>query len=223
MVRSKAVVSVAAVLAGAGALFLSAPAAGGASRHDTDVTIVQGIPEKSVDVYVGMHKVASALTFGAVTTDAVAPGHYDISFRLHGMAEHTKAFATAMEMLAPRANDAFVLNAGQGGRASVAVFMNPTGHVPMGDGRVIVRNVAHGGAVDVYLNAKREEKHLAEGDSTMAMSVKAGMYSLKLDATGTMHSLVGPVHLTVKDGDTVVAYLLGSKQDSMLRVAVENY
>lgn len=223
MSRRDLVLPVAALLAVAGAFAATAPAAGGAMRENTEVTVVQGIPGKVLDVYVGMHKLDSGLKFGSVATSMIAPGHYDISFRLHGMAETTKPVATLMERLLAGSNDALVLGLGKTNKAAVSVFMNPTSHVAMGDGRVIVRNVAHAGAVDVYLNAKREEKALAEGESTMALPVKAGMYSLKLDASGTMRSLVGPTHITVKDGGTVIAYFLGSEMNKMVRVDVESY
>ena len=210
------------ITAGAFAPLLVNTAAQAASVP-AEVTVIHGIPNTPVDVYVNGKLTLPDFTFGKVAGPLALPaGSYAIAVRPHG----------APSTSAPILSDSVALTAGEDatvvadltatGSPTLSVFANPTTPVAMGDARVIVRHLAEAPGVDVYAGTSKVVTDLVNPNQA-TLVVPAGHVSVSVDVTGTTTTVIGPASFNFKAGTTTVIYAIGSAAGRTLTVAVQSY
>lgn len=211
------------------ALTLAAPAAAVAATSATaadgnaTVTVVHGIPDTPVDVYVDGSKALSGFTFKTVTAPISLPaGAHAIAVRKAGDPASAAPILTANPSLPAGANATVVANLTAAGKPTLTPFVNPTSSVPDGMARVVVRHTAAAPAVDVLAGGKAVISGLSNPNEKMLM-VPAGSLSVSVAAAGTTTPVIGPVPLDLASGSTTIVYAVGSLADKNLTAVAQTY
>lgn len=211
----------------AGAALAVAPlaAAGTASAASgtAQVTVVHGIPDTAVDVYVDGAKALSGFTFKTVTGPISLPaGSHDVAVRKAGDAKSAAPILVTKATLTAGENATIVANLTADGKPTLTPFVNPTTAVPAGMGRLVVRHTAAAPAVDVLAGGKAVISGLTNPDEK-ALMVPAGTVDASVAAAGTTKPVIGPVSLDLKSGTTTVVYAIGSLKDDNLTAVTQTY
>jgi len=204
---------------------VAALAATGASAADGNatVTVVHGIPDTPVDVYVDGSKALSDFTFKTVTAPISLPaGAHAVAVRKAGDPKSAAPILSANPSLPAGANATIVANLTAGGKPTLTPFVNPTSSVPDGMARVVVRHTAAAPAVDVLAGGKPVITSLSNPNEKMLM-VPAGSLSASVAAAGTTKPVIGPVPLNLASGSTTVVYAVGSLADKNLTAVAQTY
>lgn len=206
------------VLAATGAAALPAQAASTAT-----VTVVHGIPDTPVDVYVDGKQAISDFTFKTVTDPISLPaGSHDIQVRPAGAAAGSKPILQLSPDLPAGANATVVAYLTADGKPALKPFVNPTTAVPDGMGRLVVRHTAAAPAVDILAGGEPVITKLTNPNEKMPM-VPAGTVSASVAAAGTTKPVIGPVDLPVESGKTLVVYAIGSLEKGNLTAVTQSY
>src|SRR4051794_16499725 len=187
------------------------------------VTVVHGIPDTPVDVYVDGAKALPNFTFKTVTGPISLPaGSHDIAVRKAGDPSSAKPILTTKATLADGQNATIVANLKANGDPTLTPYINPTTAVPSSMGRLVVRHTAAAPAVDVLAGGKPVISGLENPDEKSLM-VPAGTVSASVAAAGTTDPVIGPVSLSLKGGTTTVVYAIGSLEDKNLTAVTQTY
>jgi hypothetical protein len=213
-----------AVLVGAGVLAATGLAALPAQAADTaTVTVVHGIPDTPVDVYVDGKEALSDFTFKTVTDPISLPaGSHDIEVRPAGAASGSAPILELSPDLPAGANATVVAYLTADGKPALKPFVNPTTAVPDGMGRLVVRHTAAAPAVDVLAGGEPVITKLTNPNEKMLM-VPSGTVSASVAAAGTTDPVIGPVDLPVQSGQTLVVYAIGSLEGDTLTAVTQSY
>jgi predicted cupin superfamily sugar epimerase len=213
---------VAVALATSGApLLLSTPAH--AASAPAEVTVVHGIPNTPVDVYVDGKLALPDFTFGSVAGPlALPPGTYAIAIRAHGAAASSAPVLSQRVAVTSGENASIVADLTASGSPALSVFANPTTSVPVGDARVIVRHLAEAPGVDVYAGTSKVAADLTNPNQA-TLVVAAGKVAVSVDVTGTTTTVIGPATFHFLAGRTTIIYAIGSAVGKTLTVAVQKY
>ncbi|MGL5857266.1 MAG: DUF4397 domain-containing protein [Angustibacter sp.] len=207
-----------------GALASLAIAASPAQAADgATVTVVHGIPDTDVDVYVNDKKTLPGFTFKTVTDPLSLPaGSYSIDIRKAGDPASADPILSTKADLTAGANVTLVAHLEAGGDPTVTAFVNPTTAVPAGMERVIVRHTAAAPAVDVLAGDKAIIENLSN-PKEKALMVPKGSVSVAVAAAGTTDPVIGPVTLDLKGASTTVVYAIGSLDAENLTAVTQTY
>ncbi len=204
----------------AGAAFF-APSA---SAADTaKVTVVHGIPDLKVDVYVDGKVALEDFTYKTVTPEISLPaGDRKIDIRPAGAAASSKAVLSTTATVTAGLNATIVANLSADGKPAANIFVNPTTAIPDKMGRIIVRHTAAAPAVDILAGGKAVIKGLSNPNEK-AIMVPAGTVQASVAAAGSTTPLLGPLPVAVEGGKTTVVYAIGSLKDKNITAVVQTY
>jgi len=206
-------------LAAGAAVAAPAQAASGTAA----VTIVHGIPNTPVDVYANGKKILSGFTFKTVTSPLSLPaGGYTIDVRKAGAAATSAPILAATEQVPAGANLTIVADLTAAGKPALTPFVNDTGAVGDGKGRLVVRHTAEAPAVDVYAGTTKAISGLTNGQQ-QALPVPAGSVSAKVTLAGQTAAVIGPVSVPVTAGMGTVVYAVGSAAGHTLTAVTQQY
>ena len=215
-------VALVAALSATGAFAVSGVAS--ASSAKAEVTVVHGIPNTPVNVYVNNKLTLKDFVFGKVAGPlSLAPGRYSLAVRAYGSAATSKPILSATVRLTAGENASVVANLTATGTPELSVFANPTAAVMSGDARVIVRHVAEAPGVDVYAGATTSPAVITDllNGKSATVTVPAGTYPISVYATGmTTSPVLGPDSLTFAAGQTYIIYAIGSATASPATITV---
>ncbi len=211
----------------AGAALVVAPLAvvGSASAATgmAQVTVVHGIPDTPVDVYVDGAKALSDFTFKTVTGPISLPaGPHDVAVRKAGDPKSAAPILKATATLTAGENATIVANLTADGKPALTPFVNPSTAVPSSMGRLVVRHTAAAPAVDVLAGGKAVISGLTNPKSASLM-VPAGTVAASVAAAGTTKPVIGPVSLALKGGSTTIVYAIGSLSGGTLTAVTQTY
>jgi len=213
-----------AVLAGVALVPLAAAAAPASAATGTaTVTVVHGIPDTPVDVYVDGAKALPDFTFTTVTPPISLPaGSHAIAVRPAGASATSSPILTADAALTAGQNVTIVANLTAAGKPALTPFVNPTTAVPSSMGRLIVRHTAAAPAVDVLAGGTAVISGLTNPNEK-ALMVPAGTVSASVAAAGTTAPVIGPVAVDLKGGSTTIVYAIGSLDGKTLTAVTQTY
>jgi hypothetical protein len=197
----------------------TATAAGGTAK----VTVVHGIPDTDVDVYVDGKKALPDFKFKTVTDQIALPaGSHDIAVRKAGDASSAKPILTTKATLNSGDNATIVANLKADGSPTLTAFANPTTAVPSAMGRLVVRHTAAAPAVDVLAGGKPVIEKLTNPNEK-ALMVPKGTVQASVAAAGTTDPVIGPLPIELKGASTTIVYAIGSLKDKNLTAVVQTY
>ena len=219
--------SAVAALATAFTVLISGPAGAASSAPgDAHVTVVHGIPNLPVDIYVNGTDILPDFKFGTVSpTLSVPPGTYSVQVKAAGTSTillHATARLTGGE------NATIVANLTAAGTPTLTEFANPTTPAPAGDAWVLVRHTAQAPGVDVYAGSTKVIDDLTNPNSAGPLAVPAGTLPVSVavhPSTSATAPVIGPVDLPLTAGHVYIAYAVGSATSTpgTLTAVVQSY
>ena len=174
------------------------------------VTVIHGVPDLTVDVYVNDELTLESFAPKTVTDPIELPaGDYDIAIYPADADPASGDPAISGSVTLPAGADASVIaHLGADGTPMLSAFVNDVSDIAAGNTRVVVRHTAAAPAVDVLANGNVLVPGLANPDSAAA-DVPAGSYAVSLAPAGTSDIVFGPVDLDLKAGTEYIVYATG--------------
>ncbi|MGC3860053.1 DUF4397 domain-containing protein [Micromonospora chersina] len=215
--RAAAIGAVSALtFAGVGAATMS-PAYAASSK----VSVVHGIPDTPVDVYVNGRKTLDNFKPGDVAGPLTLPeGKYDIALTKPGEAVD-KAILTVDDAAVPGgANISLAAHLSADGKPRITPFVNDVSKVDAGRARLVVRHTAAAPAVDVRAGGKPVFENLTNPKEAKA-DVAAGTVKADVVLAGTDTVAIGPADLNLKEGTATIVYAIGSAEAKNLTVVAQ--
>ncbi|MGW4294141.1 DUF4397 domain-containing protein [Micromonospora chersina] len=215
--RAAAIGAVSALtFAGVGAATMS-PAYAASSK----VSVVHGIPDTPVDVYVNGKKTLDSFKPGDVAGPLTLPeGKYDIALTKPGEAVD-KAILTVDDAAVPGgANISLAAHLSADGKPRITPFVNDVSKVDAGRARLVVRHTAAAPAVDVRAGGKPVFENLTNPKEAKA-DVAAGTVKADVVLAGTDTVAIGPADLNLKEGTATIVYAIGSAEAKNLTVVAQ--
>ncbi|KAB1907942.1 DUF4397 domain-containing protein [Micromonospora tulbaghiae] len=202
--------------AGVGAATMS-PAYAASSK----VSVVHGIPDTPVDVYVNGEKTLNNFKPGDVAGPLTLPeGEYDIALTKPGEAID-KAILKVDDAAVPGgANISLAAHLSATGEPQITPFVNDVSKVGAGKARLIVRHTAAAPAVDVRAGGKPVFEGLTNPKEAKA-DVAAGSVKADVVLAGTDTVAIGPADLNLKEGTATIVYAIGSAEAKNLNVVAQ--
>lgn len=218
MRTSRLLASLAAAIVGVA--FLATPPAA-AQSGDNQVTVIHGIPDTDVDVYVNGEPTLEGFTFGTVTDPLTLPaGSYDLAVRAAGADASEDPILEGSVDLPGGANASVIAHLDEGGDPALTPFVNDTSSTEAGQGRLIVRHTAAAPAVDVLAGGDPVFTDLSNPNEAAA-DLPADTYAASVAAAGTTDPVIGPADVPVAEGQATIVYAVGSLEADDLDVLVQ--
>lgn len=193
----------------------------GAQDPTGTVTVIHGIPDTPVDVYVNGDLTLDNFEPGTVTDPLELPaGDYTIALTAPDAADDSAPILTGDTTLPAGANASIIANLDASGSPALNVFVNDISVTAAGEGRLVVRHTAAAPAVDVLAGGSAVIEGLENPDEAM-LSLPAGTVSASVAAAGTTDAVIGPVDVPVVAGQVTIVYAIGSLEGESLGAAVQ--
>jgi hypothetical protein len=197
-------------------------AAAAGAPGTAQVSVVHGIPDTPVNVFVDGKSALSDFKPGAVAGPLSLPsGSHTVTVFAASNTEGTgtpviKAEAT----LAAGKNYSLVAHLTTAGKPTITPYENDVSPVAAGNARVVVRHTAAAPAVDVRANGKVAFADLTNPNEAKA-DLPAGTISADVVLAGTSTVALGPAELNLKEGTATVVYATGSAADKSLGLVTQ--
>lgn len=212
----------AVVLGLVAALFVALPASIGAAQEDGNVTVVHGVPDLLVDIYVNGDLTLEDFEYGQVAGPLTLPaGDYDIEvFAADSDPDATDAALESTVTLPGGADATILANLDADGAPGLSVFVNDTTDIDAGHGRVTVRHTAAAPNVDVLADGGVLFGDVANGAEGVAV-VPAATYAVQVVPAGATEPVVFETDLAIPEGVNVIVHAIGSLDAGNFTVAVQ--
>ncbi len=196
--------------------------AGAATASTAKLSVLHGIPDTPVDVWVN----------GALTLDDFAPG--DLAGPLDLAAGAYEVVITAPDAtdtsspilgpatvtLAAGGNYTAVAHLDAAGTPALTPFQNDVAATAAGQGRLTVRHVAAAPAVDILAGGSPVIEGLTNPNES-TLNLPAGTVSAAVALAGTTDPVLGPTDVQIQEGVLTIVYAWGSAEDDNLALAVQ--
>jgi len=192
-----------------------------AAQNKAMVTVVHGIPNTDVDVYVNGQVTLKSFKFGTVTDPlSLDPGSYKIEIRPAGAAATSAPILSTTANLQAGQNVSLVAHLTADGKPALDAYVNDTSMLAAGKARLTVRHDAAAPAVDILANNAKLVGNLANPKEAKA-DVDAGTYAVAIAPAGQTTPVFGPQNLTLNAGTGYVVYAVGSLSDKTFTLLVQ--
>lgn len=220
MKRLLATIGVAATVV-AGALLTGGSAAAAAADTAT-VTVVHGIPNTPVNVFVnGKSTLADFKPLTVAGPLQLPPGTYDVTvFPAADTAGTGTPVIEASATVAAGDNVTLVAHLTADGKPTITPYVNDVSNIAAGKARLVVRHDAAAPAVDVRANGAVAFPGLVNPKEASA-DLAAGTISADVVLAGTSTVAIGPADLNLNEGTETIVYAVGSAADKTLALVTQ--
>ena len=211
----------AAGLMAAGTLLLGGTASAAAADTAT-VSVVHGIPNTPVNVFVnGKSTLADFKPLTVAGPLDLPAGTYDVKvYPAKDTAGTGTPVIEASATLTAGENVTLVAHLTADGKPTITPYVNDTSSIEAGKGRLVVRHDAAAPAVDVRANGTVAFPGLVNPKEASA-DLAAGTISADVVLAGTSTVAIGPAAVKVTEGSETILYAVGSAGDKTLGVVVQ--
>lgn len=194
-----------------------------ADSHQATLSVLHGIPDTPVDVYVN----------GALTLDDFQPGDlagplsldagtYSVALTAPDAADASSPVLGPIDLpLTAGTSYTAVAHLDAEGAPTAKLFTNDTSTTAAGQGRLTVRHVAAAPAVDVLAGGTAVISGLENPDERV-LNLPAGTVSAAVAAAGTTAPVLGPADVPVTEGTNTIVYAWGSLEADNLALATQS-
>lgn len=203
------------------ALGLALPASA-ISETTADLSVLHGIPDTPVDVYVNGELTLDDFQPGDLAGPLDLPaGDYEVALTATDAADDSSPVLGPVT-LTLEANMSYTAVAylSADGEPSVTAFENDLSATAAGEGRLTVRHVAAAPAVDILAGDTAVITGLTNPNES-SLDLAAGTVSASVALEGTTDPVIGPADVAVDEGALTVVYAWGSAEDANLALAVQ--
>jgi hypothetical protein len=208
-------------LAGLAAVTIAAPASA-ATSEDATLSVLHGIPDTPVDVYVNGDLTIDDFQPGDLAGPLELPaGDYDVALTATDAADDSDPVLGPITLtLEAGTSYTAVAHLTEAGEPGANLFTNDTSETAAGEGRLTVRHVAAAPAVDVLAGGDAVIEGLANPDEA-TLDLPAGTVDAAVALAGTTEPVLGPTDVEISDGTLTIVYAWGSAEDDNLAIAVQ--
>ena len=187
------------------------------------VSVVHGIPDTPVNVFVDGKSALPNFKPGTVAGPLSLPsGAHTVTVFA---ASNTKGTGTpvikAEASVAAGKNYSLVAHLSTAGKPTLTPYVNDVSMVPAGQARLVVRHDAAAPAVDVRAGGKVAFAKLTNPNEAKA-DLPAGSVSADVVLAGTSTVALGPADLNLKEGTATIVYATGSATDKSLALVTQS-
>lgn len=210
------------VVAGAiAAMGLIAPAQAATSAN-AQLSVLHGIPDTPVDVYVNGDLTLDDFQPGDLAGPLALPaGDYSVALTAPDAADDSAPVLGPVTLtLVAGTNYTAVAHLTADGSPTVTPFVNDTATTAAGEGRLTVRHTAAAPAVDILAGGAPVIEDLTNPNEA-TLNLPAGTISAAVAAAGTTDPVIGPADVAIADGTLTIVYAWGSLEDDNLALAVQ--
>ncbi|WP_329007742.1 DUF4397 domain-containing protein [Micromonospora rifamycinica] len=185
------------------------------------VSVVHGIPDTPVDVYVNGKKTLDNFKPGDVAGPlTLTEGEYDIALTKPGQPIGGAILKVDNAEVPGGANISLAAHLSADGKPQITPFVNDTAKLAAGKARLIVRHTAAAPAVDVRAGGKPVFEGLTNPKEAKA-DVDAGTVKADVVLAGTDTVAIGPADLNLKEGTATIVYATGSAEGKTLDLVAQ--
>jgi hypothetical protein len=208
------------VIAAGLAVFGSGGVAGAA--ENASVTVVHGIPNTPVNVFVNGKLTLRNFAPGTVAGPLSLPaGSYQVRvFAASNTAGTGTPVISATAQVPAGANVTLVAHLDASGKPKITPFVNDVSRLGAGQARLIVRHTAAAPAVDVRAGGTPVIRGLTNPQQRV-LNLPAGTVKADVVLAGTSTVAIGPADVELKEGTATIVYAVGSATDRTLRLVVQ--
>ena len=204
------------------AAFGFAMPASASTTGEAQLSVLHGIPDTPVDVYVNGELTLDDFLPGDLAGPLPLPaGDYEVALTDD---EATDASAPilgpAAITLAAGTNYTAVAHLTEAGDPGLNLFTNDTSPTAAGEGRLTVRHVAAAPAVDILAGGSPVVEDLTNPNEA-SLDLAASTVSAAVALAGTTDPVIGPADVQIQEGVLTIVYAWGSAEDGNLAVAVQ--
>jgi hypothetical protein len=193
-----------------------------AAEGDAQLSVVHGVPDLTVDVWVNGERTLDDFTPGTLAGPLeLAPGTYSVAITAADAADASAPAIGPVDLtLAANTSYSAVAHLDGAGAPTATLFTNDTSPAAAGQGRLTVRHTAAAPAVDVLAGGSPVITNLSNPNEQV-LNLPAGTVSAAVAATGTTQPVIGPADVTVREGANTIVYAWGSLEAGNLQLAVQ--
>jgi len=189
---------------------------------NAQLSVLHGIPDTPVDVYVNGELTLDDFQPGDLAGPLELPaGDYEVALTATDAADASApVLGPATLTLAAGKNYTAAAHLSDGGDPSLKLFENNTATTAAGQGRLTVRHIAAAPAVDILAGGAPVIEDLTNpNESTLDLPVSTVSAAVAL--AGTTDPVLGPTDVQIQDGVLTIVYAWGSAEDDNLALAVQ--
>lgn len=203
------------------ALGLALPA-GAATSDSAQLSVLHGIPDTPVDVYVNGELTLDDFQPGDLAGPLALPaGDYEVAITAPDAADASApVLGPATLTLAAGMNYTAVAHLTEAGEPGLNLFTNDISTTAPGQGRLTVRHVAAAPAVDVLAGGSPVIEALTNPNEA-TLNLPAGTVSASVALAGTTDPVLGPTDVAIGEGVHTILYAWGSAEDGNLAIAAQ--
>lgn len=192
------------------------------AQDEGSVTVVHGVPDLDVDVWVNGEATLEGFTFGTVTDPLTLPaGDYEIEIYPAGTdPDGNDPALAATATVTAGLNATIVAHLTEAGDPTLTVFVNDTSAIDAGSGRVTARHVAAAPTVDILANGDALFAGVSNPQEGAA-DVPADTYAVSIVPAGATEPVVFSTDLAIPEGTNVIVYAIGSLDAETFTVAAQ--
>jgi len=208
------------VLAGA-VIALAGFAPAQASEGSAMLSVLHGVPDLTVDVYVNDELTIDDFEPGDLAGPLeLPPGTYTVAITASDATDASSPAIGPVDLpLEAGVNYTAVAHLTASGDPTATLFTNDTAPTAAGQGRLTVRHVAAAPAVDVLAGGTAVITNLSNPNEAK-LDLPAGTVSASVAAAGTTDPVIGPADVQVAEGANTIVYAWGSLDDDDLALRV---
>lgn len=203
------------------AVSLLAPASA-ATAGNAALSVLHGIPDTPVDVYVNGELTLDDFQPGDLAGPLELPaGTYSVVLAGPDSTDASDPVLGPIDLpLEAGGNYTAVAHLDAAGAPTANLFTNDISDIAAGEGRLTVRHVAAAPAVDVLAGGQAVISGL-ENPNEETLNLPAGTVEASVAAAGTTDPVLGPAPVDVAEGTLTIVYAWGSLEDENLDLAVQ--
>lgn len=208
---------------GAGALVaLGAVTPATAAEGNAMLSVLHGVPDLTVDVYVNDELTLDDFAPGDLAGPLELPaGTYSVAITASDAADASSPAIGPVDLpLDAAGNYTAVAHLDAEGNPTATLFTNDVSDIAAGQGRLTVRHTAAAPAVDVLAGGEAVISGLENPDEA-TLDLPAGVVPASVAAAGTTDPVIGPADVDVAEGALTIVYAWGSLEDENLALAVQ--
>ncbi|MDW4571604.1 DUF4397 domain-containing protein [Microbacterium sp. M3] len=203
------------------ALGFAAPASA-ATGTSAQLSVLHGIPDTPVDVYVNGELTLDDFQPGDLAGPLELPaGDYEVALTATDAADASApVLGPATLTLAAGMNYTAVAHLTAEGQPGLNLFTNDTAATAAGEGRLTVRHVAAAPAVDVLAGGTPVIEDLTNPNEA-TLNLPASTVSASVALAGETTPVLGPTDVQIQDGVLTILYAWGSAEEGNLAIAAQ--
>ncbi|MCP2636439.1 DUF4397 domain-containing protein [Microbacterium sp. HD4P20] len=192
------------------------------TNGSAQLSVLHGIPDTPVDVYVNGELTLDDFQPGDLAGPLELPaGDYEVALTATDAADASSpVLGPATLTLAAGSNYTAVAHLTEAGEPGLNLFTNDTATTAAGEGRLTVRHVAAAPAVDVLAGGSPVVEGLTNPNEA-TLNLPAGTVSAAVALAGTTEPVLGPTDVQIQDGVLTIVYAWGSAEDGNLAIAAQ--